>query len=95
MRGFSIFARFREKNDCLGLSMEELRRRGVEEDRRDLILWRVFFRYKPEKRSKRKGALIQAVEAVEKYLAKKTTGQEAGALDKNETLSGGQESAGQ
>ena len=72
MRGYSIFARFRERQDCMGLSLEELRLRGLEEDRRDLRLLRILFKYKPEKKSKRKGALIQAVEAVEKYMAKKS-----------------------
>ena len=73
MRGFSIFARFKEVLDCAGLSLEELRNRGLEADRHDLRLWRLFFRYKPDKGSKRKGALIQAVEAVEKYAAEKYT----------------------
>jgi len=69
MRGYSIFVRFKEKSDCLGLSLEELRRLGLEADRHDLGLWRIFFRYKPQKLSKQKGALIQAVEAVAKKMA--------------------------
>ena len=69
MRGFSIFVRFEEVLDCAGLSLEELRRRGLEADRRDMGLWRIFFRYKPQKLSKQKGALIQAVEAVAKKKA--------------------------
>jgi glucitol operon activator protein len=68
LRGFSIFVRFKEKPDCTGLSLKKLRSRGIEEDRRDLKLWRFIFEYDPEKNSKRKGALIQAVEAVEKHL---------------------------
>ena len=69
MRGYSIFVRFKEKLECSGLSLEELRRLGLDADRRDLKLWRVFFRYKPQKPSKQKGALIQAVEAVTRKLA--------------------------
>ena len=71
MRGYSVFVRFKEKPDYTGLSLEELRRRGLEEDRRDLKLWRIIFDYNPEKNSKRKGALIQAVEGIEKYLRAK------------------------
>jgi glucitol operon activator protein len=68
MRGFSIFVRFEEKLEYAGLSLEELRLKGLEEDRRDLRLWRFFFHYKTGVPSKRKGSLIQAVEAVEKHL---------------------------
>ncbi|MCL1812776.1 MAG: transcriptional regulator GutM [Treponema sp.] len=69
MRGYSIFVRFKEKLDYSGLSLEELRRLGMEADRRDLGLWRLFFRFKPQKLSRQKGALIQAVEAVTKKMA--------------------------
>ena len=72
MRGFSIFVRFREKPELLGLSLYELRRQGLIADRQDLKLWRILFQYKLQKATKRKGALIQAVEAVEKYMAKKS-----------------------
>jgi hypothetical protein len=72
LRGFSIFVRFKEKPDCTGLSLKKLRSRGLEEDRRDLKLWRFIFEYDPEKKTKRKGALIQAVEAVEKHLKAKS-----------------------
>ena len=68
MRGFSVFARFREKPELSGLSLEELRRHSRDADQRDMRIWRIFFPYKPQPASKRKGALIQAVEAVEKHL---------------------------
>ena len=71
MRGFSIFARFKEKKEYAGLALEVLRSLALAEDRRDLGLIRIFFRYKPNKITKRKGALIQAVEAVEKHLKTK------------------------
>ena len=73
MRGYSIFVRFKEKLECSGLSLEELRRLGLEADRRDLKLFRVIFRYKPQKPSKKKGALIQAVEAVTRKMAAATS----------------------
>ena len=69
MRGYSIFVRFKEKLDYSGLSLEELRRLGLEADHRDLRMWRIFFRFKPQKLSRQKGALIQAVEAVTKKIA--------------------------
>ena len=69
MRGYSIFVHFKEMLNYTGLSLEELRRLGLEADRHDLKLWRIFFRYKPQKLSKQKGALIQAVEAVAKKMA--------------------------
>ena len=68
MRGYSIFARFKERLEYSGLSLEELHQKGLEEDLRDLRLWRIIFHYKPQTLTKRKGALIQAVEAVEHHL---------------------------
>jgi len=72
MRGYSIFARFKEKSEYSRLTLDELRRFGLENDRRDMGLWRTFFHYDRREFSKRKGALIQAVEAVDKHLAKFT-----------------------
>ena len=77
MRGFSIFVRFKEKQEYSGLPLEELHRLGLEADRRDMGLWRFFFHYNAHTASKRKGALIQAVEAIEKDLAKKRLDPEA------------------
>jgi glucitol operon activator protein len=71
MRGFSVFARFKEKQEYSGLSLQELHRLGMEADRKDMGLWRILFRYEAGTNSKRKGALIQAVEAIEKDMAKK------------------------
>jgi glucitol operon activator protein len=71
MRGFSIFVKFKEKEEYAGLSLEDLHRLGLEADRKDMGLWRKLFRYQANENSKRKGALIQAVEAIEKDLAKK------------------------
>ena len=68
LKGYSIFARFRERTELSGLSLDELRQKGLKADRRDMHLWRIFFRYKQEKPTKQKGALIQAVEGIEQYL---------------------------
>jgi hypothetical protein len=69
LRGFTVFARFEEKTGYAGLSLAKLREAGITEDARIFKPLRVLFRYKPEKVSKWKGALIQAVEAVDRYLA--------------------------
>jgi glucitol operon activator protein len=69
MRGYTVFARFTELTEYSGLSLDELRRRGIEKDAEELKLFRLLRRYNPKVRSKRKGALIQAVEAVDRYLA--------------------------
>lgn len=68
MRGYTIFASFKEKKEYIGLSLEKLRLHGEKEDLRDFRLLRFLFRYKPEKPTKWKGALIQAVEGVENHL---------------------------
>jgi hypothetical protein len=68
MRGYTVFARFAELKEYSGLSLEELRRSGIEKDAKEMKLFRLLRRYNPAVRSKRKGALIQAVEAVDQYL---------------------------
>ncbi|MCL1814717.1 MAG: transcriptional regulator GutM [Treponema sp.] len=68
MRGLSVFAHFREKPEYRSLSLEELRQRGIVEDRRDLRFWRLLFSYEPGTPTRWKGALIQAVEGVEDHL---------------------------
>jgi glucitol operon activator protein len=74
MRGYSIFVRFKEKSELAGLGLEELRAAALKADARDLGLWRIIFRYKAQKVTKRKGALLQAVEGVEKRVEKKPVG---------------------
>ena len=68
MRGYSVFAAFKEKPEYAGLPLKELRAQGIKEDLRDMRFLRIFFRYKPNAPTKLKGALIQAVEGVEEYL---------------------------
>jgi len=77
MRGFTIFAAFREVKEYAGLSLQELRRRGIEQDAIDMKWYRKRHPYDPAVLSKKKGALIQAVEAVEGYLRREAEREEA------------------
>jgi DNA-binding transcriptional regulator of glucitol operon len=70
LRGYTIFSRFREAEACEGLSLEALRLRGIQADRLEFPLWRRLWPYRSGG-SFRKGALIQAVEAVEQYLRRR------------------------
>ena len=70
MRGITIFARFREIEEYIGLPLEELRRIGIEKDAKEMKRYRKKHPYNPAVPSKKKGALIQAVENVERYLRK-------------------------
>ncbi|MDR2181509.1 MAG: transcriptional regulator GutM [Treponema sp.] len=77
MRGFTVFAHFKEIPELCGLSLAELRRRGIELDGRELGWYRRRHPYDPELLTKKKGALIQAVEAVDRYLRRKAAEKEA------------------
>jgi len=68
MRGLTVFARFGDVKEYSGLSLEELRRIGIEKDAKEMKWYRRRHPYNPAVLSKKKGALIQAVEAVDKYL---------------------------
>jgi glucitol operon activator protein len=68
MKGYTTFASFRELKEYSGLSLEEVRRIGVEKDAKDLKRYREKHPYDPAELTKKKGALIQAVEAVDRYL---------------------------
>ena len=68
MKGYTIFANFREIKEYSGLSLEELRRLGIEKDAKEFNRYRKKHPYDPLELTKKKGALIQAVEAVDRYL---------------------------
>ena len=68
MRGYTVFAGFREIKDYAGLSLEELRSIGIEKDAQEMKRYRKKHPYDPLILSKKKGALIQAVEAVDRHL---------------------------
>jgi len=70
MRGFTIFAYFREVKEYSGCPLEELRRIGIERDAVDMKWHRRKHPYDPSELTKKKGALIQAVEAVDRYLVR-------------------------
>ena len=68
MKGYTTFANFRELKEYSGLSLEKLRLLGIEKDAKDLKGYRKKHPYDPNELTKKKGALIQAVEAVDRYL---------------------------
>jgi glucitol operon activator protein len=68
MKGYTIFANFREVKEYSGLPLEEIRRIGMEIDAKEFKGYRKKNPYDPSVLSKKKGALIQAVEAVDRYL---------------------------
>jgi glucitol operon activator protein len=63
MRGYSVFAHFAEIPEYTGFSLDEIRTAGIEKDAREMK-WRRK-PYDPAVLSKKKGALIQAVEAID------------------------------
>jgi glucitol operon activator protein len=70
MRGYTVFANFREIKEYAECSLEKLRQIGIEKDAIDMKWYRKKHPYNPSVLSKKKGALIQAVEAVDNYLRK-------------------------
>jgi glucitol operon activator protein len=77
MRGWTIFARFREVPAYTGLSLAELRSAGIDQDAADMRWRRKRRPYDPAELTKKKGALIQAVEAVERSLRRQAETEEA------------------
>jgi glucitol operon activator protein len=80
MKGITVFARFKEIPEYRGLSLEAIRRIGIEKDGVDLKIYRRRHPYDPAVLSKKKGALIQAVEALDAYFKRK----DAKALEEGE-----------
>ena len=76
MKGYTIFARFLEIKEYTSLSLEELRRIGIEKDAKEMKWYRKRYPYNPSVLSKKKGALIQAVEAVDSHLRKQEEDEE-------------------
>ena len=72
MKGFTIFANFREIKEYAGRSLDGLRQIGIEKDAQEMKWHRKKHPYDPSVLSKKKGALIQAVEAVDRYIKKET-----------------------
>lgn len=80
MRGMTIFASFEDKPEYVGLSLAEAREIGVRLDEKDMGRYRKRHPYNPGVLSKKKGAFIQAVEAIELRLSneKKDAGVNSG-----------------
>lgn len=68
MKGITVFSLFKEQPEYIGMTLEELRNLGLEEDARMNEKYRVKHPYDPETADKRKGAIIQAVEVIERQL---------------------------
>ena len=73
MKGLTIFAGFKTNEAILGKCLSDLKDIGLKEDAREFRRRRRKHPYDPEEMSKKKGALIQAVEAIERRLAVEDT----------------------
>ncbi|MDR0402448.1 MAG: transcriptional regulator GutM [Treponema sp.] len=65
MRGYTVFAHFVEISEYSGLGLDEMRKIGIEKDAIEMKWRRRRHPYDPAVLSKKKGALIQAVEAID------------------------------
>ncbi|MEG1431328.1 transcriptional regulator GutM [Eubacterium sp.] len=70
MRGVTIFARFKDVSDYNGMGLEALRTLAIAQDQKEFKHRRKKHPYDPEEYSKKKGALIQAVEAIDGRIAR-------------------------
>ncbi|MGL4607771.1 MAG: transcriptional regulator GutM [Eubacteriaceae bacterium] len=64
MKGITIFATFKEVEVYKGQSLEAVRKIGIELDQKEFKRRRKKHPYDPKELTKKKGALIQAVEAI-------------------------------
>jgi glucitol operon activator protein len=80
MRGYTVFAHFIEVPEYSGLGLDEIRKIGIEKDAAEMKWYRKRHPYDPAVLSKKKGALIQAVEAIDLRLRR-----EAEEREENET----------
>lgn len=80
MRGITIFAGFKPVDNLVGKSLGALKNIALEEDSKEFKGRRKKHPYDKNEMTKKKGALIQAVEAIEKRMAQdlqKSTGNES------------------
>lgn len=68
MRGATVFCAFKEEPQYVGLSLEQLRALGMEEDARINGKYRKKHPYDPNAADKKKGSVIQAVEILERQI---------------------------
>ncbi len=69
MRGITIFAGFKTEETMIGLSLDALKQKALQEDAKEFARRRKKHPYSPQDKTKKKGAAIQAVEAIESRLA--------------------------
>lgn len=77
MRGYTVFAHFVEVPKYTGLCLDEIRKIGIEKDAVEMKFRRRRHPYDPAVLSKKKGALIQAVEAIDLRLRREAEEREA------------------
>jgi glucitol operon activator protein len=77
MRGYTVFAHFTEVPEYSGLGLDEIRKIGIERDAVEMKWYRKRHPYDPAVLSKKKGALIQAVEAIDMRLRREAEEREA------------------
>jgi glucitol operon activator protein len=65
MKGFSIFAKFKVVTAYDGMSLSQVRQAALDEDAKEFKSRRKRHPYDPKEFSKKKGALIQAIEAID------------------------------
>lgn len=81
MRGRTIFASFRDRPELVGLNLQRVREIGLILDARDMGRYRLKHHYNPTTPSKKKGALIQAVEAIDLRLNNSSKSTEGAGMD--------------
>ncbi len=65
MKGYTIFAKFKDMPEYVGMTLSAIRKAGIERDAQELRYYRKRRPYDATVLSKKKGALIQAVEALD------------------------------
>ena len=65
MKGYTIFAKFEKRSSYTGMTLDQVRELGVALDAKEFRFYRKRHPYNPKVLSKKKGALIQAVEAID------------------------------
>lgn len=70
MKGATVFCSFKEEPQYVGLSLNQLRALGMEEDARINGKYRKKHPYDPDAADKKKGTVIQAVEILERQICR-------------------------
>lgn len=70
LKGISVFEKFKNEDKYIGLTLEQARALGIEEDGKLNKRLRIKKPYDPNVLDRKKGALIQAIEAIDLRLAR-------------------------